>query len=164
MTRDRPIRKSARLVLFNEVNEIFLLQHVDPPDRPDPRQYWVTPGGGVEPGESWEQAALRELWEETGIRDVPLGPWVWSREADDVTFAGQAVHCVERYYLVRVADPEVHTRNQLAWERAVYRHLRWWSLAAIGASPEVFYPDDLVCLLQPLVAGDLPSRPVVLRP
>ncbi len=45
------------------------------------RTYWVLRGGGVEPGESGEQAVLCEMWEETGIEGLPLGPLLWTRSA-----------------------------------------------------------------------------------
>ena len=68
-------RKSARLVVINECDEVFLFRHegrvpIDPAN-PVLRRYWVTPGGGVEPGETWKEAALRE---ETGITGAEFGP------------------------------------------------------------------------------------------
>jgi len=50
---------SGRILLFRFVHRIGALAGQD---------YWATPGGGVEDGETFEQAAIRELEEETGIR------------------------------------------------------------------------------------------------
>lgn len=159
------IRESARLVLINTHNEIFLFQHQDregtDQDIAGPRRYWVMPGGGVEPGETWEQAAMRELWEETGIEGVPLGPWVWSRQKD-VVFFGQPTRGVERYYLMRVGPVAIHAGNQLEHEREIYQEARWWPLAEITASDEIFFPEGLADLLVPLLAGEIPAEPVML--
>ena len=36
--------------------------------------FWLLPGGGVRPGESCEEASVREVPEVTGNQDVALGP------------------------------------------------------------------------------------------
>ena len=155
-------RKSSRLVIVNQRDEIFLFCHQDPPRRRNPRRYWVTPGGGVEPGETWEQAAIREMWEETGINGVPLGPWVWFRTKVDPE-AEPPFLSVERYFLVRVDRDDVNFDNQFEYEREVYLQHQWWSVAAIRASNETFYPAGMADLLAQIASGDLPVPPTEIQ-
>ena len=156
-------RRSARLVLLDERGRLLLFQVQDtvPLDttRPDPVRYWMTPGGGLEGEESFEQAAVRELWEETGIRDAALGPWIWTRERTlHVRDAPLRIH--ERYFLVRVAQATVSTANHLPHELDFIQGHRWWSLQDLRTSTERFVPDGLADLLAPILAGEVPDTPI----
>lgn len=135
---------------------MFLFRHQD-----QFSTYWVTPGGGVEPGETWEEAALRELCEETGIAGVPLRGWIWSREKDGL-LGNEPVRAVERYFLVRAEPEMVHTANQLEYEREVYQVFHWWSVAELRASEETAYPAGLADLLDTLLVNGVPATPLTL--
>ncbi len=104
---------------------------------------------------------VRELWEETGLAGVELGPCVWTREKAVVLF-GELTHGIERYFVARVAGLEVSDANQFDYERAVYSEVRWWPVDAIRASDETFYPIGLADLLEPVIAGYLPSPPIAI--
>ncbi|MFT3690711.1 MAG: RNA pyrophosphohydrolase [Paenirhodobacter sp.] len=58
-----PYRPCAGVVLLNRDGLIFTGQRID-----NPVPAWQMPQGGIDAGEKPKQAALRELWEETGIR------------------------------------------------------------------------------------------------
>ena len=70
------VRRAARVVLLDRENRV-LLMHFREPNVAPPNVFWATPGGALDDGESWEQAALRELAEETGIHDVVLEGCAW---------------------------------------------------------------------------------------
>lgn len=83
------LRKVSRVVLLDPQDRILLLHGHEPDDPAD--DWWFTPGGGLEGDETREEAALRELAEETGITaaDVELGPVLWRRTCS-FPFAGAA--------------------------------------------------------------------------
>jgi 8-oxo-dGTP pyrophosphatase MutT (NUDIX family) len=160
------IRRSARVVVVNERQQVLLFLYEDAvaldPTQPDLTVYWGTVGGGLEAGETFEEAAHREVWEETGLRTEGIGPWLWTRERR-LRFPDEAILSHERYFLARVRAQEVSVANLLPDERQGYRGHRWWTLAELRHAQEAVQPADLADLLAPVLAGDLPDTPVTIR-
>ena len=156
------IRESARLVIVDEQGRVLMFKYEDKvaldPEQPDVTVYWATPGGGLEGEETFEQAAVRELWEETGIREAEIGPCLWTRERKFI-FYGEAVLSRERYFLVRVPTGEISLDNLLDNEWETFRGHYWWPHDEICRSEEIFMPGSFSELLEPVLAGQLPHEP-----
>ena len=65
--RNLPLRNGVGIVLINKHNKVFVAKRID-----NPKNFWQMPQGGVNKGEKLLSAALRELEEETGIKEVEL--------------------------------------------------------------------------------------------
>jgi 8-oxo-dGTP pyrophosphatase MutT (NUDIX family) len=152
------VRHTARVLLLDPEDRVLLLQQREPASG---ALAWSAPGGGVEPGEPAAEAAVRETWEETGLRDVALGPEVWRRGAI-VRWDGALFDSRERWWLARVpavapapgALTAAEQRDILAW--------RWWRVGELLTQRPATVPWDLASRVAALIEDGLPPRPLYL--
>ncbi|MFE7357380.1 NUDIX hydrolase [Streptomyces sp. NPDC057543] len=154
-------RKVARVVLLDPDDRILLIHGFEPEDPGS--TWWFTPGGGLEGAETREQAALRELAEETGITDVELGPLLWQRLCS-FPFDGRRWNQDEWYFLARTTQTATDTSRMTGLEQRSVAGLRWWTSAELSAARETVYPTRLAELLRTLLDEGPPRTPMVLAP
>jgi 8-oxo-dGTP pyrophosphatase MutT (NUDIX family) len=150
-------RLASRVILVNDAGRVLLLKWL----RPDGEAVWITPGGALESGESFEEAAVRELWEETGLRDVALGPRVL-QTSNYFSVDGRLYQQINHFFVAIVGPVEVSTANMDDYERSVNGEHRWWTLEEIASGGEAIRPPGLVAALAPILARAKPDEPVIL--
>jgi 8-oxo-dGTP pyrophosphatase MutT (NUDIX family)/GNAT superfamily N-acetyltransferase len=141
-------RQAAKVLLVTADADILLLSSLDPL-RPDRGPYWFAVGGGVEKGESLEEAALREVHEETGLELVELGPVVLTRNAS-FDFEDDHYEQDESYFVAWVErfDPVADGWTDLE-RRAMSGH-KWWSIGGLKQTEATVFPGDLAELIRSL--------------
>ena len=143
-------RKAARVVLLDPAGRVLLLHASDPAD-PAKGDWWEIPGGGVDRGESVEDAAPRELAEETGVVGARLGPCVYRYDAQ-FTFGGWHFDSDSHVFVAWLDDPSaprVATKLE-ALEAAAFDDERWWTVDEVVAAARAggkFFPERLPELL-----------------
>jgi 8-oxo-dGTP pyrophosphatase MutT (NUDIX family) len=142
--RERP---SSRLLVIDPLNRILLFRFERKQGPLPGQRFWATPGGGLDPGESYMQAACRELLEETGLAVEDPGPEVHQRIVTFQMPDGDIVRADERFFLVRVEDALISTERWTDLEPEVMGTHRWWSAVELLSAPDQIWPEDLHNLL-----------------
>jgi 8-oxo-dGTP pyrophosphatase MutT (NUDIX family) len=142
-------RETARVILRNKFGEIFLLKtHFDPEVGLPPR--WITPGGGIDPGETPIEAAVRELFEETGIQVSPeqLGEQIW--QTSGIWHWGDGVNhhtYVDYFFEHQIEDFELDDSHWTQDEHRDVLEYRWWQITELAETAEQIGPHGLVDFL-----------------
>ena|SRR5688572_15847347 len=143
-------RPAARVLVISDADTILLLHAQDF----EGHRWWLMPGGGLDAGESFEEAARREVREETG-RDLVVGPLIWTRR-HTYNWNGTPQDQYERYFAARcnaefVVAPTVPDTYVIGY--------RWWHLREIEDATDDFTPRRLATYLPDVLRGDYPRLP-----
>ena len=159
------IRPASRLLVIDNQQRLLLIKVYDKQPVheafPEMSEYWNIPGGGVEPHETYQQAAQRELWEETGITVDKVDTCVWLHERIIQGDKGRLL-LQEHFFVVFVSTSNFTLANLLPNEREAHKAYQWWTYQEISQSSEQFMPVGLAQLVKPLLNGNIPSKPIKL--
>lgn len=156
-----PDRITARVLLLDPERRLLLARYKDFANPSGP-PFWATIGGEVEPGESIEAGARREIAEETGITGVTLGPIVWYGEWVLTDFEGRTRRFKESFIVAQTQATALSRAGWTPFERDMMLDARWWTHAEIAASMEIIYPRGLASLLPPILRGEYPRAVIAL--
>jgi 8-oxo-dGTP pyrophosphatase MutT (NUDIX family) len=154
-------REAVRAIVL-DAQENVLLFHAKDGSRPDVGTWWELPGGGLDPGETYLEAVIRELAEEAGLVVAPaqVGAPGWRRSAT-YEYRGERRISHEVIVPVRltIPGPEVDGSGRVDFEDEDYFGFRWWPLDAVVTSEERFYPGRVPELILPFLAGEKIDEP-----
>jgi 8-oxo-dGTP pyrophosphatase MutT (NUDIX family) len=137
-------RPSSRLLIVNSEGKLLLFKFEHRQGPLAGQSFWATPGGGLDTGETYEQAACRELFDETGLRVSDPGAQVAQRTVVFQMPDGESVTADERFFLFRVSSElKVSKEGWTELERQVTADHRWWSRAELIHTSEWVWPEDL---------------------
>jgi 8-oxo-dGTP pyrophosphatase MutT (NUDIX family) len=134
------------VLLFDRDGRILLFLTLAPDTSGIAR--WLTPGGGVDPGENHHEAAVRELEEETGLVIRKLGEPVWAHDFDVLWDAADHDTGHAEFYTATVDAVEPTKEKWTDEELVDVLESRWWTLEELAATHDPFEPAELVDLVR----------------
>lgn len=146
-------RSAARVILVDEQDRVLLVRGHDA-DEPT-RHWWFTVGGGIDPGESSREAAVREVFEESGLRlsvEELVGPVVTRSAIFD--FARESCLQHEEFFFARVTHDGTLVRD--GWteiEAGFIDEMAWTTTADLRSTEDEVFPRELADIVDGLLGG-----------
>lgn len=154
-------RHVVRVVVQDGLGKILLFRTEDA-NYPELGSWWELPGGGIESGENYADAAIRELGEETGlvVDKSQIGPPQWRRLASFRHRGERRLqHEVVALVQLDTVEPMVDTTGQLPDELEDYVGWKWHPIQDVVGSDERFYPGQLPVLIARFLEGQSIDEP-----
>ncbi|GAB3765058.1 hypothetical protein GCM10028864_59520 [Microlunatus parietis] len=148
----KPLRRSSRVLLFGPAHELILIRRT----RPGRAPYLTTPGGGVEPGETWDQAAVRECREEVGA-EVIIGPTAY------IAYVSTPRRAIQRYALAKLITLDDDVRHGPEFENPARGRYQTVRIALDDQELDLLRPAELVPILRDF-GGELAAEARGLNP
>ncbi|WP_348971522.1 NUDIX hydrolase [Pseudomonas atacamensis] len=136
-------RKAARLLVISPSQEVLLFRFIHENGALAGRNYWATPGGGLEAGETFHDAAIRELLEETGIEASAVEGPVAHRDFSMLLPSGETVLAVEQYFVAHTPSERLSRAGWTQEETEVMADHRWWSAESLRGTDDQIWPERL---------------------
>ena len=150
-------RQAVRAILITPDHEILLMR-IRLEDVED--VFWIAPGGGLEDGETAEQALRRELQEELGLEHFEIGPLVWLRQH---TFGMQDRRMMqtEQYWIVHTDrfDPVISDEVEASY----LDRFEWWKAEDLGRTDERLTPLSLAAIVKGYLERGAPTTTLELE-
>ncbi len=150
----RPVRRrrTARVLLVDDLGRILLFSDSDPGIQG--LRWWITPGGGIEPGESEREGAVREILEETGhVTDTEALTGPIARRRVRHGYTDVVVDQEEVFFGLAVAAFDVDDAGHTDEERLTMTEHHWWTRAELAGTTETVWPAQLLELWDRMDAG-----------
>ena len=164
--RPRRTRRTVRVLVIDDHDRVLLFRDTDP-GKPGVH-WWITPGGGIDPGESELEAGVRELEEETGLtitQDELAGPILERRVVHGYTDV--VINQEDAFYACWVPAFEISDAGHTPEERITMTAHRWWSRDELAGTTEAVWPrilpdlwDEADVRRQEAAAGAEPRPPL----
>ena len=145
---DRPVthRRTARVLLVEPGGRLLLFEDSDP-SAPGAPTFWITPGGGVDPGETLIDAAVREVEEETGLRLRPSSVRGPIAERTVVhAYSDKIAVQSETFFVADAPSQEIVPAGLTEDEQLTVIGHRWWSLDELRSTERPVWPVGLADL------------------